>query len=127
MEQQSKTKKCVICGQEFEGFGNNAEPLAHGLCCDECNEKVVLIRLAQSQYTYGNATMRKHFEQEVAEYNKSHQAKVGDKIYIFEMRDEPSYTGACGIVEHIDDIGQLHGTWGGCAVVPSEDVFFVIQ
>lgn len=35
-------KKCCICGKEFDGFGNNAEPLAHGLCCDECNNTKVL-------------------------------------------------------------------------------------
>ena len=28
---------CVICGQHYEGFGNNAEPVAKGRCCDECN------------------------------------------------------------------------------------------
>lgn len=119
--------KCVICGKQFEGFGNNAEPIAHGFCCDECNEKVVLLRLAQHQYTYGNASTRLEFEQEIAKHNKKHPAQVGDRVYIFEMRDEPSYTAKVGVVEHIDDMGQLHGTWGGCAVVPSEDVYMVLQ
>ena len=33
---------CIICGKEFEGYGNNASPVADGICCDECNEKEVI-------------------------------------------------------------------------------------
>ena len=33
---------CVICQREFEGYGNNAEPVAAGRCCDECNMSVVI-------------------------------------------------------------------------------------
>lgn len=33
---------CVICGDLWEGFGNNAEPLKNGLCCDTCNYSKVL-------------------------------------------------------------------------------------
>lgn len=34
---------CVFCGKEFEGYGNNPEPVAHeGRCCDNCNETVVI-------------------------------------------------------------------------------------
>lgn len=40
---------CVICGHDFEGYGNNAEPVKPGICCDECNEtKVLPARLKQS-------------------------------------------------------------------------------
>ena len=28
---------------------------------------------------------------------------------------------ATGIVEHVDDMGQLHGTWGGLAAIPGVD------
>ena len=31
------------------------------------------------------------------------------------------YNGRSGVVEHIDSIGQLHGTWGGLAVIPGVD------
>lgn len=54
-------------------------------------------------------------------------AKVGDKIRIIEMKGEPQYTGKEGIVEHIDDIGQIHGTWGGCAVIEGEDNYEIIN
>ena len=41
---------------------------------------------------------------------------VGDRIRIEYMEDEPRYWGKVGMVKSIDDIGQLHGTWGGLAV-----------
>ena len=52
--------------------------------------------------------------------------KIGDKIRIIHMEGEPQYTGKEGTVEFIDDAGQLHGSWGGLAVLPDEDEFEVI-
>lgn len=49
--------------------------------------------------------------------------KVGDKIRIINIKDEPQYKNATGVVTSIDDIGQIHGTWGGCALIPEEDLF----
>ena len=53
--------------------------------------------------------------------------KLGDKIRIIEMKGEPEYTGKLGEVTVIDGIGQLHGTWGGLAIIPEEDTFEVIK
>lgn len=53
--------------------------------------------------------------------------KVGDKIRIVYMDGEPKYTGKEGIVEYIDDMGQIHGTWGGCALIPESDLWEVIK
>lgn len=53
--------------------------------------------------------------------------KVGDKLRIIEMRGEPQYTGREGTVEYIDDAGQIHGTWGGCALIHGEDVWELID
>jgi hypothetical protein len=50
------------------------------------------------------------------------QFNVGDKIKIVEMIEEPQYTGKVGIIQYIDDIGQLHGTWGGLAIQPEKDI-----
>ena len=47
--------------------------------------------------------------------------KVGDRIRIIRMAGEPQYSGREGLITNIDDIGQLHGTWGGCAVILDED------
>ena len=41
-EDLDEHEKCVICGAEIEGYGNNAEPVKHGVCCDECNQTVVI-------------------------------------------------------------------------------------
>ena len=55
------------------------------------------------------------------------EVKVGDKIKIIHMIDEPGYDGTIGVVDHIDDAGQLHGSWGGLAVIPDLDEFEIIQ
>ena len=49
----------------------------------------------------------------------------GDKILILEMSGEPSYSGRTGVVTHIDDAGQIHGTWGGLALLPDFDIFLI--
>lgn len=53
--------------------------------------------------------------------------KVGDTIRIIKMKGEPQYTGKVGKVLLIDDIGQIHGTWGSCALIPQEDKFEIIK
>lgn len=53
-------------------------------------------------------------------------AKVGDYIRIEWMDGEPQYAGKEGIITKIDDAGQLHGTWGGLAVIPGTDNFTII-
>lgn len=52
----------------------------------------------------------------------------GDLIKITKLDDpyDSTYVGREGVVEHIDSMGQLHGTWGGLAVIPGEDRFVVI-
>lgn len=50
--------------------------------------------------------------------------KIGDRIQIIHLSGEDDrYDGKEGTITHIDDIGQLHGTWGGLAVIPNEDKF----
>ena len=53
--------------------------------------------------------------------------KVGDVIRIVDMDGEPQYTGREGKVKHIDSMGQIHGTWGGCAVIPGVDSFEIVE
>ena len=53
--------------------------------------------------------------------------QLGDKIKIINMRDEPQYEGKEGIIEYLDSIGQLHGSWGGCAIIPGIDEFIIIK
>lgn len=53
--------------------------------------------------------------------------KVGDTIRIINMEGEPQYSGREGVVEHIDGLGDLQGTWGGLAVVPEADEYEIIK
>ena len=41
------SKVCVLCGKNYTGYGNNADPLGKGLCCDECSVKVIIERLGE--------------------------------------------------------------------------------
>ena len=62
------------------------------------------------------------------------KVKIGDTIRIIRMDDQGGkdlrareYNGQTGIVEYIDSIGQLHGTWGGLAIIPEVDEFEIVQ
>ena len=54
-------------------------------------------------------------------------AEMGDTIRIDYMEGEPQYGGKVGEIEFIDGIGQLHGSWGGLAVVPGVDSFTILK
>ena len=54
--------------------------------------------------------------------------EVGMKVFIIHIVDDiQDYYGRVGFITHIDDIGQLHGTWGGLALIPSIDDFIVLE
>lgn len=53
--------------------------------------------------------------------------EVGDTIRINYMKGEPQYSGKEGVIHFIDDFGQLHGSWGGLAIVPDFDEFEIIR
>ena len=53
--------------------------------------------------------------------------KVGYRIRIIRMAGEPQYSGREGIITNIDDIGKLHGTWGGCAVILAEAELEILE
>ena len=55
------------------------------------------------------------------------KVKIGDTIKIINMEGEPRYTNREGVVTHIDDAGQIHGTWGGCAIIPEVDEFIILE
>ena len=55
---------------------------------------------------------------------------IGDTILIVRMDDNGGkelqakrYDGNTGGVEAIDSLGQIHGTWGGLALIPGKDEF----
>ena len=57
----------------------------------------------------------------------SKELKIGDTIKIIKMDGEPQYTDREGVVTHIDDAGQIHGTWGGCAIIPEVDTYIIVK
>ena len=61
------------------------------------------------------------------------KVKKGDTIRIIRMNDDGGkdlqprmYNGRSGVVECIDSLGQLHGTWGGLALIPEVDEFQIV-
>lgn len=50
-------------------------------------------------------------------------AEANDIIKIISMFGDLKYNGRVGVVKWIDDLGQLHGTWGVCAIIPEVDVY----
>ena len=36
--------RCSICGENYDHYGHNAEPVNSGRCCDYCNTTVVIPR-----------------------------------------------------------------------------------
>ena len=66
--------------------------------------------------------------------NKEEQVKrnkelfIGCEIAITHLDGEDgTYDGRTGVVEYVDDMGDLHGTWGFLAVIPGQDQFRVIS
>lgn len=37
-----KVNKCILCKEEFYGFGHNPQPLGEGRCCSACNDNLVI-------------------------------------------------------------------------------------
>lgn len=102
-----KLEECCLCGKEYEGYGNNAQPVCDGRCCDHCNLSIVIPeRIHRLHGSY----------------------RVGDRIRIIHLHGEDTnYDGREGCITYVDSIGQLHGDWGGLAVIPTEDEFYVID
>ena len=64
------------------------------------------------------------------------RVKVGDKIKILGLAPDSNgspdpaaadYVGREGVVEYIDDAGQVHGTWGGVSLLPWCDEFEILE
>ena len=50
---------CVVCGEGFDGYGNNAQPLADGKCCDGCNGQVIQARVKEHQEAKAAAALER--------------------------------------------------------------------
>jgi len=82
---------------------------------------------------YKNMRTNENHIYRIDEFNRADKPALeklylGKTIRIISLKDEDArYDGKTGTVEHIDDLGQLHGTWGGLAVIPDVDSFEVIE
>jgi hypothetical protein len=41
LKQKIPNNTCVLCEKQFLGWGNNAEPLSDGICCNQCFNEVI--------------------------------------------------------------------------------------
>ena len=106
--------KCCLCNCTFNGYGNNTAPLADGYCCDVCNTQIII------PYRFLKLGSTKMLPELRA-------SLIGKQITIINMKGKPQYTGKSGVIDHIDDIGQIHGTWGGLGICPKEDEIKIIN
>lgn len=44
-----------------------------------------------------------------------------------QIDDNKIYKGKIGVVQSVDGMGQLWGTWGGIAIIPGQDKFKVVK
>ena len=49
------------------------------------------------------------------------EVELGDIVHIYTMFGESEYSGREGVVKFIDDMDQIHGTWGGLALHFDDD------
>ena len=55
---------CSICGEEYIGYGNNAQPVNDGRCCDECNRRTVIHIRVILMNSKGRSTEENYFLQQ---------------------------------------------------------------
>jgi hypothetical protein len=83
-------------------------------------------------YSYSRLSSKKGITKMTEETKLAYyKSLIGKKIRIIDMSGEWHYTGKEGVVKSISGGGviphQLHGTWGGLAVIPGTDTYEVIE
>lgn len=61
-------------------------------------------------------------EAEVQNLRKKYEGK---QVHVV-INDPYRFVDEIGTVTEVDDAGQLHGTWGGLAAIPGEDVIELV-
>ena len=91
--------KCVICGKDFDGWGNNAWPVKDGICCDECNqEEVIPARLAQ---LYTKSKLKEGKGEEIPDIS------VKDDTLTVDIDDEPEVEKTEGETEPCEECKEF--------------------
>lgn len=91
-------KHCCICGQLFEGYGNNPAPIStRGECCDDCNINLVV--------------PRRLLDAKKAKVKADADALTSTPLQRAESAKLNALVGAVVEIEYIDgdvDVGILH-------------------
>ena len=91
-------KICCICGQLFEGYGNNPAPIeTRGECCDDCNINVVV--------------PRRLLDAKKAQIRAAADALTSTPLQCAESAKLNALVGTVVEIEYIDgdvDVGILH-------------------
>lgn len=78
---------CCICHKPIKGYGNNAEPVCSGRCCDKCNYEVVIpARIDAFRKTAKNESLTEDLEEEKSAEEKEQEAKKDEMVE--EVSDE---------------------------------------
>ena len=99
--------------------------------CNEISAEYDDDYLIESSNISGNMDFA-YLVEEVDSKKELEQKYLGKIIKVISMVnsdssiDDSRYNGKEGIVKFIDDAGQLHGTWGGLAVIPEVDKFEIV-
>ena len=125
-------KTCEACGKEFEELEElnlyiNDEYLSTIHVCPKC---AALLREIMEDEKFGEKLVAYLKELETLwEHGTKENTKVGTLVQIVQLKDEPvaPLYGRTGIVEFIDDAGQIHGTWGSLAILPDVDNWLVLK
>lgn len=81
------TELCCICHKPIKGYGNNAEPVCSGRCCDKCNYEVVIpARIDSFRKTAKNESLTEELEEEKPVEEKEQEAKKNEIVE--EVSDE---------------------------------------
>lgn len=112
--------KCIICGNEISGYGNNPHPLCHrsstARCCDDCNNLVLMARLSQFREDSADEIS---VERKVAILYSTNSDKPTE--YLTEQ-GKILY----GIVKDIKG-NKAYGTWGNFELNLEEDNYYVTR
>jgi hypothetical protein len=55
---KKELRKCCLCNRPIKiGYGNNAAPLKEGICCNNCNIKVIQFRINLLKEDLSNEAM----------------------------------------------------------------------
>jgi len=124
--------RCCICGEDFNGFGNNPFPLVQrddyeSRCCDDCDEYVVSARLLglKKRLDIGN----KQSDEELTKFLEDKYIVIFWSSSSNLPTDHINNTGKFLTGEVIDQVvkKKVSGSWGNFLLDLEKDSYIVIN